>query len=210
MSQQRTDPVNTNENTERSSRLAAVNPFSQPQAVFRSGEINLDDFKMPCNDSLTKLKQLRESLNRFNAADANINNDEKRVSFVYPSDNNIDNDQCRNVDPTDKVHAGASKPEVLNVENDYVLNNSGKFSVGGIISTENVPKNNREESILLPKLTDEIDFSGNWKASKVSNGNGSRYSEPFISGGSSAMNKSLDLSGLSTEKLKEINVKFSR
>ena len=207
MNKQKIAPLNSGNNKERVSNLVPANPFSLPQVIFNTDSINLEDYKLPCNDSLTKLKQLRESLNRFNVSDANANNDEKRVSFVYPSEDKIDNDQFRNIDPIDA--RTCSKPvEYNNLDNDFTIINSGKFAVGGIISTENVPKSNHE-SILQPKFTDEIDFSGNWKGSKSSNTNSNRYSAPFTSGGSSVTNKSLDLSGLSTEKLNEINAKFS-
>ena len=206
MNKHKVDLVNSGNNKERSNNLVPANPFSLPQVIFNTDSINSEDYKLPCNDSLAKLKQLRESLNRFNVSDANANNDEKRVSFVYPSEDKIDTDQFRNIEPIDA--RTSSKPLEFNLDTDYNITNSGKFAVGGIISTENAPKSNYE-SIPQPKFTDEIDFSGNWKGSKGSNTNSNRYPAPFTSGGSSVTNKSLDLSGLSTEKLKEINAKFS-
>jgi len=203
----KSDQMTSGSSAVRDNHHPATSQFSIGHTVFNTDSINLENYKLPGNESLSKLKQLRESFNGYNVMSASVNNDEKRVSFVYPNDDKVENDDSKNTNPIPQVDKSlSSKPEVSTRDDDFTIpSNSGKFAVGGIISTENLPKISREEIILQPKLTDEIDFSGNWKGSKSTTGN-NRYSAPLASGGSSSLNKSLDLSGLSTEKLKEIKL----
>lgn len=207
MNKEKIDQVTSGNNSERDHHLTATTTFPLAQIVFNTDSISLEDYKLPCNDSLSKLKQLRESFNKFNAINTSINNEEKRVSFVYMNDDKVGYDEFRNTNPITELDKISSfKSEESTLDNNFARpNNSDKFAVGGIISTENLPKSNRDESILQPKLTDEIDFSGNWKGSKTANGNNRYSTTPLISGGSRILNKSLDLSGLSSENLKDIN-----